>query len=448
VVSESIRERVAAQIPNTRIDLERLVRIPSIAFEGFPPEPVLEAAEATREVLAAAGFADARVQEVAAGRPPAVIGSIPAPDGAPTVLMYAHYDVQPAGDEAAWTSPPFEPLERNGRLYGRGAADDKSGVVAHAAVVRAFDGRPPVGVRIVVEGEEETGGSALEEFVPAHPDVFAADAILVGDMGNVRLGEPTLTTALRGLAAVVVEVRTLEGQVHSGQFGGAAPDALIALVRMLATLHDDAGNVTITGVPGGDWTGADISDEEFRRLAGMRNGVDLIGTGSVGSRLWSRPSANVIGLDAPEIHGSRNVLMDRARAKVSLRLPPEVAPPDAQAALAAHLQAAAPWHVECTVTPAETGPGVRVSSDGPVYAAMQIAMREAFDREPVEMGSGGSIPLVRTLAETYPGAEIVMLGAEEPLANIHAPNESVDLGELERVIVAEALLLAALAPAE
>jgi cysteinylglycine-S-conjugate dipeptidase len=444
VVPETIRGRVPGLMPETRSDLERLVRIPSIAFEGFPPDPVLEGAEATRELLAAAGFADARVQQVGDGHPPAVIGSIPAPEGAPTVLLYAHFDVQPAGDEAAWSSPPFDPVERDGRLYGRGAADDKSGVVAHAAAIRVFDGHPPVGVRIVVEGEEETGGTALEEFVPANPELFAADAMLIGDMGNVRLGEPTLTTALRGLAAVVVDVCTLEAQVHSGQFGGPAPDALIALVRMLATLHDDEGNVAVAGVPSGDWSGADITAEEFRSLAGVRDGVDLIGSGSVGSRLWSRPSANVIGLEAPPIRASRNVLIDSARAKVSLRLPPEVEPPEAQAALAAHLEAAAPWHVECTVTPAETGPGVRVASDGPVYAAMRVAMREAFGREPVEMGSGGSIPLVRTLAQTYPGAEILMLGAEEPLANIHAPNESVDLGELERVIVAEALLLAAL----
>jgi acetylornithine deacetylase/succinyl-diaminopimelate desuccinylase-like protein len=444
VVPEAIRERVAELMPEARSDLERLVRIPSIAFEGFPPEPVLEAAEATRDLLASAGFTDASVQQVADGRPPAVIGSIPATDGGPTVLLYAHYDVQPAGDETAWSSPPFEPVERDGRLIGRGAADDKSGVVAHAAAVRAFEGRPPVGVRIVVEGEEETGGSSLEQFVPVHRDLFAADAMLIGDMGNVRLGEPTLTTALRGLAAVVVEVRTLEGQVHSGQFGGPAPDALVALVRTLATLHDDEGNVAVRGVASGDWSGADITLEEFRRMAGVRDGVDLIGSGSVGSRLWSRPSANVIGLDAPPIHGSRNVLIDSARAKVSLRLPPEVEPSEAQAALAAHLEAAAPWHVECTVAPAETGPGVRVASDGPAYASMRVAMREAFGREPVEMGSGGSIPLIRTLARTYPGAEIMMLGAEEPLANIHAPNESVDLGEIERVIVAEALLLAAL----
>jgi cysteinylglycine-S-conjugate dipeptidase len=444
VTAERIRERVGGVMPQARSDLERLVRIPSIAFDGFPPEPVLEAAEATRELLASAGFADARVQPVADGRPPAVIGSIPAPEGALTVLLYAHYDVQPAGDEAAWSSPPFEPVERDGRLYGRGAADDKSGVVAHAAAVRAFEGRPPVGLRIVVEGEEETGGSSLESYVPANRELFAADAMLIGDMGNVRLGEPTLTTALRGLAAVVVEVRTLEAQVHSGSFGGPVPDALIALVRMLATLHDDEGNVAVRDVPTGDWSGADITPEEFRPTAGLLDGVDFIGTGSVGSRLWSRPSVNVIGIDAPPIHGSRNVLIDSARAKVSLRLPPEVEPPEAQAMLAAHLEAAAPWHVQCTVTPAETGPGVRVASDGPVYAAMRVAMREAFGRETVEMGSGGSIPLVRTLARTYPGAEILMLGAEEPLANIHAPNESVDLGELERVTVAQALLLAAL----
>ncbi len=436
-----MRERIRDQMPAVRAELERLVRIPSIAFEGFPPEPLFEAAEATREVLAGAGFADARLETVAEGCPPAVIGSIPAPEGAPTVLLYAHYDVQPAGDESAWSTSPFEPVERDGRLYGRGSADDKSGVVAHAAAAWAFDGRPPVGLRVVVEGEEEMGGTSLERFVPSHPELFAADAILVADMGNVRLGDPTLTTALRGLAAVVVEIRTLEGEMHSGQFGGPAPDALIALVRMLATLHDDAGNVTVEGVPGGDWTGADLSDEEFRPLSNLVEGVDLIGTGSIGSRLWSRPSVNVIGIDAPPVQGARNVLVDHARAKVSLRVPPEVDPVEAQAALAAHLERVVPWHVRCTVSPAETGPGLRVPSGGPVYAAMREAMRTAYGREVVEMGSGGSIPLIRTLAQTYPSAEIVMFGTEEPRANIHAPNESVDLEELERVILAETLLL-------
>ena len=440
----TLRTTVAAMMPQVRADLERLVRIPSISSEGFPGEPVVAAAEATRDLLASVGMDDARLIDLPAGHPPAVVASLPAPEGAPTVLMYAHYDVQPIGDAVAWVTPAFEPAEREGRLFGRGSADDKAGVVAHAAAVRAFGGRPPVGVKIVVEGEEETGASALDEFVPAHPDLFSADAIVVADMGNVEVGIPTLTTSLRGVTSVVVEVRTLRNEIHSGLFGGPAPDALMALIRMLDTLQDADGGCAVRGLASSDWTGLDQSEDEFRRLAGVQDGVALAGSGTVGSRLWARPSVNVIGIDAPPVHGSRNILVDVARARVSLRVPPGQDPREAQRLLTAHLEAQTPPRARATITPMETGPGIRVASDGPVYAVMRGAMAAAFGREVGEMGSGGSIPLIEAFARTFPHAEIVMFGAEEPRSNIHAPNESVDLEELEKIVLAEALLLAGL----
>jgi cysteinylglycine-S-conjugate dipeptidase len=441
---QTLRATIAQMMPQVREDLARLVSIPSIFFEGFPPEPVLSAAEATRDLLRSVGVADARLVDLPAGHPPAVVGSVPGPEGAPTVLLYAHYDVQPVGDEAAWVTPAFEPVERDGRLYGRGSADDKGGIVVHAAALRAFDGRPPVGVKIVIEGEEETGASALDDFIPAHPDLFSAQAILVADMGNEEVGTPTLTTSLRGITSVVVEVRTLQGEIHSGLFGGPAPDALMALIRMLATLHDDDGGCAVAGLASSEWEGADQAESEFRRLAGVVDGVDLTGSGTVGSRLWSKSAVNVIGIDAPAIHGSRNVLIDVARARVSLRVPPGQDARRAQALLAQHLEAVAPGHVQVAITLMETGPGIRVSSHGPAHAAMRRAMASAFGREPGEKGSGGSIPLIDVLARTFPAAEILMFGVEEPRTNIHAPNESVDLQELERVVLAESLMLAGL----
>ena len=439
---QTLRSAIVEMMPQIRADLERLVRIPSVSFGGSSPDLLLEAAEATRELLASVGMADARLVDLPQGHPPAVVGSIPAPAGAPTVLMYAHYDVQPAGAEAGWTTPAFEPTERDGRLYGRGSADDKAGVVTHAAALRAFGGRPPVGVKIVIEGEEETGESALDMFVPANPELFSADAILVADMGNEELGKSTLTTSLRGVTSLVVEVRTLGGEVHSGSFGGPAPDALMALIRMLATLQDPDGACAVAGLASSDWEGADQPEDEFRRLASVLDGVALTGSGTVGSRLWSKPAVNVLGIDAPRVADSRNVLVDTARARVSLRVPPQQDPKEAQRLLRRHLESVAPWHARVVITPMETGPGIRVRSDGPAYAVMRRAMSAAFGAEPQEQGSGGSIPLIDVFLRTFPAAEILMFGAEEPASNIHAPDESVDLRELEGVVLAETLLMA------
>ncbi len=241
-------DRVAADMPRVRADLEELVRIPGCAFPGFPDADIQRACDKVVEILTAAGYASVRRLEIEGGKP-AVLAETPGPPGSPTVLLYAHYDVQPGGDESLWDSPAFEPTEREGRLYGRGAADDKSGVVIHAAVMRAFQGRPPCTVRVIVEGEEEWGGP-FEEYPRAHPEVFAADAIVVADVGNARVGEPTFTTALRGMAAVTVHCRTLKSAVHSGVFGGPAPDALMALIGLLATLRDGDGETAIDGHPG------------------------------------------------------------------------------------------------------------------------------------------------------------------------------------------------------
>jgi acetylornithine deacetylase/succinyl-diaminopimelate desuccinylase-like protein len=421
-----------------RADLERLVRIPSIAFEGYPEQPVREAADLTASILAEAGLPDVRLLDVPGG-PPAVYGHLPAPEGAPTVLLYAHYDVQPPGPLDAWTSPPWEPTERGGRLYGRGAADDKSGIAMHAAALRARV--PGVGVKVVIEGEEETGGGTFERFVEAEPELFAADAIVVADSGNWKLGEPTLTTTLRGLAAVDVEVSTLEAPVHSGLFGGPAPDALIALSRILATLHDAEGNVAIEGVSGYEWTGLPVDEREFRANAGVLDGVELIGGGQIAERIYTRPSVTAIGIDAPDVESAGNAVVPSARARVSLRLPPGVDPVDARAALGRHLQKHAPWGARVTLTDGAVAHGFAARSDGAAYGAAAAAMSEAYSKKTVQVGSGGSIPLVTTLAQAVPQAEIIVWGAQDEAAQIHSADESVHLAELERAALAEALFL-------
>jgi acetylornithine deacetylase/succinyl-diaminopimelate desuccinylase-like protein len=356
------------------------------------------------------------------------------------LLLYAHHDVQPSGPEDLWDTPPFEPVERGGRIFGRGAADDKSGVVLHAAALRAFDGAPPVQVKVVVEGEEEAISGYLPQLVAEHRELFAADVVVVADSGNWKTGEPTLTITLRGVVDCTVEVRTLEVPVHSGSYGGAAPDALVALIRVLSTLHDQRGNCAIAGLTTMSWDGLDYPEQDFRREAGLLAGVRLVGDGSVGERTWCRPSVSVIGIDGPPVHGARNILVDRARAKVSLRIPPNEDPERARGLLAAHLESAVPWGAQVTVTKGDAALGYATSTSGPAYSAARRAMEAAYGKPTVDMGAGGSIPLVPVLAGAFPEAEMLLMGAMDDRANAHAQNESVDLAEIERSALAEALL--------
>lgn len=437
---DSLREAVRDLMPQLQSDLEDLVRIPSCAFTGFPREPVHEAAEATRRLFADAGAASELLP--IDGGEPAVVARVG--DTGPRVLLYAHYDVQPAGDLSLWTSPPFEPTLRDGRLYGRGAADDKSGIVMHIGAIRALQrvlGHVPVQVTALIEGEEECGGP-LPEYVLEHPEAGQADVIVIADVGNRAIGEPTFVTALRGVIDATVEVRTLPRQAHSGMYGGPAPDALLALIRILDTLRDENGDTTI--VPGYPWLGAQADESDFRAELGMRPDQPLLGTGPLTDRLVTRPAVNVIGLDAPPVEGAINAVIPHARAKVSLRLPPTMDPQEAMDVLCDHLRASAPWGVDVAVTPGETGRGCAIATDGPAYEAARWAMETAFGKPSTEAGEGGSIPLLAALADVAPSAEIMLIGAEDPGAHIHAPDESVDLQELERMVLAEALLLARL----
>lgn len=443
--SPKVRDRVARMMPGVMADLSRLSAIASVSSPGFPPGPMQEMAEATVTLLRDAGFADAAVQEVPDGYPP-IYARVPGPPGSPTVMLYAHYDVQPAPVEQGWTSDPFVPVTKtDGRLYGRGVADDKSGIAIHAATLQAFAGSPPCTVKLIVEGMEETAGN-LEPFVLAHPDLFACDVFVVADMGNLRAADPILTTSLRGEASCIVTVRTLAHPLHSGVFGGPVPDALMALVTLLSTLLDDDGAVAVPGLSGTDWDGGDLSEADLRAMADLPDEVALIGTGTVGSRLWSKPSLNVVGLDTTSIAGSSNVLLPSASAKISLRIVPGSDPERELSILMRFLEAHAPWGAQVGVEKVRAAPGFICPSGGPGHAAARAAMEEAFGAPPGEAGSGGSIPLLDTLRSVAPQAEFILWGAEDMArCRIHASDESVDPAEIERLILAQVCLLERLA---
>uniref|UniRef100_UPI0009FB38BF dipeptidase n=1 Tax=Kribbia dieselivorans TaxID=331526 RepID=UPI0009FB38BF len=442
--TDAIRARVAALLPALRSDLESLVRIPSVSLDSFDQAHVDASAQAVAELLRAEGL---DVEVVSEGGRPAVIGTLTGPPGAPHVTLYAHHDVQPPGERSDWDSDPFEPVERDGRLYGRGAADDKAGVMAHVAALRALgakEGRLPVGVTVFVEGEEEIASESLPRILERHGARLRADAIVLADSLNWGIGQPSLTTTLRGTVRVVVTVRTLSHGVHSGMFGGAAPDALTSLTRLLATLHDEVGNVAIAGLKSGQAADLDYDEAQLRREAGMLAGTQVIGSGSLLSRLWTKPAVTVIGINAPSVETAANVLLPAASAKISLRIAPDENPNDAWLAIKAHLESHAPWGATVEVALDEQGWGFAADTTGAVYDQARAAFADAWGTPSVDVGIGGSIPFVQAFAEKFPEAAILVTGVEDPDTRAHGANESLHLGEWERVCVAEALLLARL----
>jgi len=437
---------VTAALPGARADLERLVRIPSIWADPSHAEDTRRSAEAVAELARGAGAADVTII-AADGGAPAVVAHWPAPEGAPTVLLYAHHDVQPTGGDEHWTSPPFEPAERNGRLYGRGAADDKAGVMTHLAVLRAYEGRPPVGVTLFIEGEEESGSPTLNALLREHGDALASDVIVIADSSNPSVDVPAVTTSLRGLVSVIVEVAMLERPAHSGMFGGPVGDALTALCHGLASLHDEKGEVAVPGLVRGSAEGPDLDEATLRSDVGLLDGVELLGSGSVPTRLWHKPAVAVLGIDAPRVAESSNVLLPRARACVSMRLAPGEDALKAQQALAEHIEANVPWGARVTVTP-ESGVAEPFSLEatGAVYDAVRRAFAQAYGSEVVETGVGGSIPFIAEFARTFPGATVLVTGVGDPASRWHGIDESLDLAMFGKAVLGEALLLAELAP--
>jgi acetylornithine deacetylase/succinyl-diaminopimelate desuccinylase-like protein len=435
----TIADAVSALLPDLKGDLSRLVAIPSISAPGFPEPrgPIMEAYELVCSLLSAAGVQDVGALELH-DTAPVITGEIPAPDGAPTVLLYSHYDVVAPGDEALWSSPPFVATERDGAIFGRGTADSKSNIIAHVGALRAWGGRPPVGIKVVIEGQEEVGGGGLTTYPPTHPAPFRADAMVISDMGSVRPGVPTLTVALRGMANATIELTTLAGAKHSGQFGGAAPDALIVLLHALASLHDENGDVAVDALRREEWTGESYTEDEFRALAEVRDGLPLMGSGGLGSRLWSGPAITVTGIDVPSVDNALNAVSPYARAKLNLRVHPEQDAAEAQAALVRHLESVRPFGIALAVRAEETGNGFAANTSGRAYEAAWEAMELAWGGPPVRAAAGGSIPLVNALQAAAPEAEMLLVGTTDGYANIHAPDERVLLDELEHAIVAEA----------
>jgi acetylornithine deacetylase/succinyl-diaminopimelate desuccinylase-like protein len=443
--ADGVGARVADLMGRAREDLARHVAMPSV--HGGTAEQVTACRSAGEEVLRLVrevGVANAELVATDDGSA-AVVGDVRGPEGAPTVLLYSHYDVQPPGDPAGWTGSPWERVERDGRWFGRGAADCKGNLVMLLTALRAIPRPWPVGIRIVCEGSEEASTGGLTRLVEARPELFAADVMLVADTGNVELGRPTATVSLRGTGSVRVTVSTLEGPVHSGMFGGAAPDALAALVSMLATLRDAEGRTTIRGLDAtGHWEGAAYDADRFREDAGVLAGVDVIGGGSISDTLWARPVANVLALDAPRIADATAAVVPTASALVNLRVPPPVDAVHAQRLLVRHLHDVAPWNARVEVTPLTLGQPFAGRTDGPGFAALSKAMEQAFGQPLTTAGQGGAIPLCNALQSAHPAAEIVLMGVEEPACRIHSPGESVDPAELERTAFGVTLMLLAL----
>lgn len=440
LTDDDIRTGVEELMPWVVDGLGELVRIPSVATEGFPPEPVLAAHDAVVRLLREAGVEQIEDLAIEGKTGPVVVGTVPGPPGAPTVLMYSHYDVVPAGDESLWVTPPFEPVEKDGAVYGRGTADSKANIMGILAATRVFGDTPPVTIRVVIEGQEEYG-SPFDVYPTRDPSTFAADVMVIADVGSVRPGVPTMTSALRGSASVRVDVRTMDGDAHSGLFGGTAPDARQVLIAALATLHDAHGDVAVPGLLREPWPGIEIDEDEFRANAGVLNGVPLVGTGSLGSRIWTGPAITVIGFDAPAADAPVNAVASSASAVLNLRVHPGQSAADAQQALVEHLRSLRPFGVALEVTSGEAGDGFMADQDGRVVQVALDALSRAWECQAGMLGSGGSIPIVTSLQQAVPEAEILLFGATDGHAAIHAPNERVLLDELRRSIVAKAILL-------
>ncbi len=441
---DDLRHAVAADFPRLLDELSSLVRIPSVSAYGFDPAQVRRSAEVTAALFEATGLEDVRLLEVDSAHP-AVLGEFLVDPEAPTVLLYAHHDVQPPGDLNQWTTPPFEPAQRDGRLYGRGASDDKAGIAVHLAALRAHGGPPPVNVKLFAEGEEEIGSVNLPQFLSAYGDALRADAIIITDAANWRVGQPAFTTTLRGLVEMDLEVRTLEAGVHSGIFGGAFPDAIMVLSRIIASLHHDDGRPAVEELVVGEADALDLTEAELRSQAGAIDGLHLIGSGTLTSRTWAGPAISVLAIDAPPMSEAINQIVPVARAKLSVRIAPGDDPALAMTSVRKHIESRVPWGARATLTEGASAVPFALETNGRGYAAARTAFDEAWGKPPVEIGIGGSIPFVAAFAEAFPAADIMLTAVGDPTSHIHGPDESQDLDDLQKASLAEAITLRLLA---
>jgi len=455
--ADGLREAVQAGLPAAIAELSSLVRIPSVSWDGFDPDHVRASAERVAELARETGVFETVevIQEPipldavsGAGKLglPAVLARRAARNGRPTVLLYAHHDVQPEGDEAHWESKPFEPTLRGERLYGRGVADDKAGAITHLSAIRALTSvlgaEPDVGIVLFAEGEEEFGSRSLPTILERYHDQLAADAIVVADGGNWDLVSPGLTVALRGAVAFNLRVSTLDHASHSGMFGGQVPDAMLAAIELLATLWKKDGSVAVRGLHSHQAETPEYDEDKLRDETGLLEGVDPIGTGDILSRAWYQPSITVTGIDAPSVKNASNTLIPSVRVRISARVAPGQADRDAFEALSTHLFEHVPFGAQLSIEDLDLGQPFLVDASGWAAEDALAAMEEAYGAAPVQMGSGGSIPFIADLVERYPQAQILITGVEDPDTRAHSPNESLHLPTLQRAILAEALLLA------
>jgi acetylornithine deacetylase/succinyl-diaminopimelate desuccinylase-like protein len=447
---QQLLESVALALPASIADLSDLVRIPSVSWPAFDPLHVAQSAEAVAALFRGTGLFDAvDVLQAAlpSGEPgqPAVLATRAARAGRPTVLLYAHHDVQPPGQDGQWESAPFEPTVRGDRLYGRGAADDKAGVVSHVAAVRAFaEAAGPdfdLGLVVYVEGEEEFGSGSFAAFLDENKERLAAEVIVVADSDNWNIDTPALTVSLRGNVAFQLTVSTLDHASHSGMYGGAAPDAMLAMIRLLASFHDAEGSVAVEGLASVDMDTPELDDATFRADAGVLDGVQTIGTGPILHRLWAAPTVTITGIDAPDVANASNTLLPSVRVRISSRIAPGQPAAEAFGALERHIRAHVPFGAQIEIADVSMGESFHVDTSGWAVEAVKQAMADAWGVAPKETGVGGSIPFIADLVREFPDAQILVTGVEDPRTNAHSPNESLHLGVFKRAIATEALLL-------
>ncbi|WOF21824.1 dipeptidase [Microbacterium betulae] len=445
-------EAAEGGIPSALADLGRLVRIPGIAWPSFDQEQLQRSARTIAELAEGAGVFD-EVRVLSATIPgtgeqgqPAVLATRAARRGRPTVMLYAHHDVQPPGDEALWETPPFEPTVRDGRLYGRGAADDKAGVMTHIASLRAlretYGDDLDLGLVLFVEGEEEYGSRSFTQFLSDNAEAMRSDVIVVADSGNWDSETPAVTVSLRGNAKFHLTVRTLDHASHSGMFGGAVPDAMLATITLLATLWDEAGSVAVEGLVARDAGTPAYDEETLRGETGLLPGVQPIGDGTILSRIWNKPSITVTGVDFTSVDAASNTLSPEVTVVVSARVAPGQSARDAYAAIERHLRARAPFGAELSFSDVDLGDGFLVDTSGWAVELARGAMRDGYGKEAVDYGVGGSIPFIADLVERYPEAQILVTGVEDPHSRAHSPNESLHLDTFRHAVLAETLLLA------
>lgn len=449
---QAIREAVAAGIPSALSDLGDLVRIPGMAWPAFDQTQLERSADAVAGLARGTGVFD-EVRVLRAAVPgtdeqgqPAVLARRAARNGKPTILLYAHHDVQPPGADELWETPPFEPTVRDGRLYGRGAADDKAGIMAHIASIRAvaetLGDELELGIAMFIEGEEEYGSRSFAQFLSDNKEALRADAIVVADSGNWDSSTPGLTVSLRGNARFTLRVRTLDHASHSGMFGGAAPDAMMATVKLLSTMWNDDGSVAVEGMTVRDAETPEYSEETLRDEAGLLPGTAPIGDGTILSRIWNKPSVTVIGIDATSVAEASNTLLPEVTVVISARVAPGQSGEDAYRALEAHLRAHAPFGAELAFSDLDLGDGFLVDTSGWAVELTRDAMRDAYGKAPVDLGVGGSIPFIADLVREFPEAQILVTGVEDPYSRAHSPNESLHLETFRNAVATEALVLA------